>query len=87
MIIRLNINSNCKGLLFYNKNEDHISMPLLRYKTRLSEYEGEQLIAELRDNPDVSNIYLYKIKYLDGTISLLANANKPIGQLDCYEEF
>lgn len=89
MVIRLNIHSDCDGPLYYTtKNmgvETIVSLP--RYKTRLSEYESHNLIQKLKDDPSVEKIYLYKINYPDGSLSLFANPNEPIRQLECHEQY
>jgi hypothetical protein len=59
---------------------------LPKYHTRLSEYDAEKLIEQLKKDPTVDQIYLYKIIYKDGQISLLANPNKPIGEIKCEDE-
>lgn len=88
MIIRSSIDSNCKGRMYYtykSMGKDQ-KQYLPKYKTRLSEYDAEQLIADLRKDPSVRNIYLYKITYPDGKISLIANPNYPLGKLNCEDE-
>lgn len=87
MIIRSTIDSDCEGRLYYiakHMGEDTI-VYLPKYRSRLSEYDGEQLIKELRKDPNTKTIYLYKIKYKDGRISLIANPDKPIGSFYCEE--
>ena len=87
MIVRLNIDSDCEGTLQYtvrSMGQDTVVV-LPKYRTRLSEYDSEQLIQELQKDPTVESIYLYKITYPNGQISLLANPNKPIGKLECNE--
>lgn len=63
-----------------------IKQYLPKYRTRLSEYDAEKLIEELRKDPTVDQIYLYKIIYKDGKISLFANPNKPIGEIKCEDD-
>jgi hypothetical protein len=58
---------------------------LPKYRTRLSEYEAERLIRDLQKDPGTDNIYIYKINYPDGRISLIANPNKPLGKLMCED--
>ena len=58
---------------------------LPKHKTRLSEYNAELLIKELESDPLVKVIYLYKIIYNDGRISLIANPNKPLGPFNCED--
>jgi hypothetical protein len=88
MIIRNMIDSDCEGKLFYihtsmgNKNKQYLP----KYNTRLSEYESEQLIKDLQKDPSVKNIYLYKITYSDGRVSLIANPNAPLGKLICEDD-
>jgi len=88
MIIRSTIDSDCEGRLYYITKhmgkETVVHLP--KYKSRLSEYDGEQLIKELRKDPNTKTIYLYKIKYNDGMISLIANPDKPIGSFHCEEK-
>lgn len=88
MIIRSTINSDCEGRLYYIHSSmgKKIKQYLPKYKTRLSEYDAEQLIDELRKDPSVNQIYLYKVIYKDGKISLFANPNKPIGDLKCEDD-
>lgn len=88
MIIRSTIDSDCEGRMYYI----HTSMGkeykqyLPKYKTRLSEYNANLLIKDLQKDPKNTTIYLYKITYNDGSISLLANPNSPIGQLRCEDD-
>jgi|688.fasta_scaffold444266_3 hypothetical protein len=88
MIIRSTISSDCKGRMYYI----HKSMGkeykeyLPKYRTRLSEYDSEELIDSLRKDNSVKDIYLYKIKYSDGRISLLANPNYPVGKFFCEDD-
>lgn len=88
MIIRSNIDSDCQSRMYYTYKsmgkEQKEYLP--RYKTRLSEYESERLIENLQRDKTVTTIYLYKITYSDGTISLFANPNKPIGKLHCEDD-
>ncbi len=88
MIIRSTINSDCKGRLYYIHRSmgKSIKQYLPKYKTRLSDYDAEQLIESLQKDSSVTQIYLYKITYEDGRISLLANPNKPIGELKCEDD-
>lgn len=81
MIIRLNIDSDCGKNLYYTNMGKLTKIP--RYKTRLSEYEGEQLLKELQQDPNNRSIYLYTIKYPDGKMSIIANPNYPLGALVC----
>lgn len=87
MIIRSNIDSECEGRMYYtykSMGKEHREY-IPKYKTRLSEYEAERLIERLQKDPNVDKIYLYKIKYNDGRISLFANPNQPIGKLGCED--
>lgn len=88
MIIRSTIESDCEGRMFYihQSMDKKIKQYLPKYRTRLSEYDAEKLIEELRKDPTVDQIYLYKIIYKDGKISLFANPNKPIGTLECEDD-
>ena len=85
MIIRSSINSECDGRMYYtytsmgHKYKEYLP----KYKTRLSEYDAEQLIKDLQKDKSVKNIYIYKIIYPDGRISLIANANIPIEKFEC----
>lgn len=82
MIVRLNIDSDCDGILHYTKEKSTIY--LSKYRSRLTEYEGEQLIKEIKDiMPETQTIYLYTIRYPDGKVSVVATPDKPIGQLTC----
>jgi|688.fasta_scaffold163676_7 hypothetical protein len=87
MIIRTNIDSDCEDRMYYTYKsmgkEQKEYIP--KYKTRLSEYEAERLIERLQQDPTIDKIYLYKIKYNDGRISLFANPNHPIGKLSCED--
>jgi len=88
MIIRSTIDSDCDGRMYYtykSMGKEHKEY-LPKYKTRLSEYDAEKLIESLQKDKTVHNIYLYKITYKDGQISLLANPNKPIGKLQCEDD-
>lgn len=87
MIIRSTIESDCAGRMFYIHHSmgKKIKQYLPKYRTRLSEYDAEQLIKELEQDKTVQNIYLYKVIYRDGKISLLANPNVPIGPLECED--
>jgi len=88
MIIRTTIDSECNGRMYYTyysmgkKYKEYLP----KYKTRLSEYEAEQLVKKLEQDPSVVTIYLYKITFKDGRISLFAHPNKPVGQLECEDE-
>jgi hypothetical protein len=59
---------------------------LPKSRTRLSEYNTEIMIEELQKDPTVKTIYIYKVLYSDGTISILANPNKPIDLLRCEDD-
>lgn len=88
MIIRSTIDSECKGQMYYlhtNMGKTHKEY-LPRYKTRLSDYQSEQLIKDLQKDPNTRDIYIYKINYADGGISLIANPNKPLGKLMCEDD-
>lgn len=88
MIIRSTIDSDCVGRMYYThiENGKKYKEYLPKYKTRLSEYESEQLIKTLEKDPSTNNIYLYKILYSDGSISLIAKPNYPIGKIECEDE-
>lgn len=82
MIVRVSIDSDCEGLLTYKAEQS--SIYLSKYRSRLTEYEGEQLVKELKlNNPSLETIYLYTIKYPDGKVSIVAIPNNPIGKLTC----
>lgn len=82
MIVRVSIDSDCEGLLTYQTEQS--SIYLSKYRSRLTEYEGEQLVKELKsNNPSLATIYLYTIKYPDGKVSIVAIPNNPIGKLTC----
>lgn len=87
MIVRLNIDSDCKGRLYYNpKNMGKDTIVYLpKYRSRLSEYDAEELIKELQKDKNIKDIYLYKITYDDGRISLIANPDGPIGLFICED--
>lgn len=87
MIIRSTIESDCEGRMFYIHQSmgKKIKQYIPKNRTRLSEYNAEQLIKELEKDPSVKTIYLYKIIYKDGKISLLANPNQPIGSIECED--
>jgi hypothetical protein len=59
---------------------------LPKYRTRLSEYDAEKLIENLQKDTSVRDIYIYKITYSDGKISLIANPNYPIGKISCEDD-
>jgi hypothetical protein len=88
MIIRSTINSDCNGRMYYIHKSmgKEYKQYLPKYKTRLSEYDSDKLIENLQKDSTVDNIYLYKINYPDGRISLLANPNYPIGKLRCEDK-
>lgn len=87
MIIRSTIESDCDGRMFYIHHSmgKKIKQYLPKYRTRLSEYDAEQLVKELQQDTTIRDIYLYKVIYKDGKISLLANPNSPIGPLECED--
>jgi hypothetical protein len=88
MIIRSTIDSDCDGRMYYIHKSmgKEYKQYLPKYKTRLSEYDSNELIKNLQKDPTVKNIYLYKINYPNGMISLLANPNNPIGKLLCEDQ-
>jgi hypothetical protein len=88
MIIRSTINSPCDGRMYYlyksmGKQQREY---LPKSKTRLSEYNTDLMIQELQKDSSVKNIYVYKVKYDDGQISILANPNYPIDGLYCEDD-
>lgn len=88
MIIRSTIDSDCSGRMYYihsGKSGKKYKEYIPKYKTRLSEYEAERLIKTLQNDPTTDKIYLYKINYSDGKISLIANPNFPIGKIMCED--
>jgi hypothetical protein len=87
MIIRSNIDSECEGRMYYTYKSmgREYKEYLPKYKTRLSDYNAELLIKELQSDPSVKVIYLYKVIYTDGRISLIANPNNPIGPFNCED--
>lgn len=88
MIIRSSINSNCRGRMYYtykNMGKEYKEY-IPKYKTRLSEYDADQLIENLKRDVSIRDIYLYKIIYDDGNISLIANPNYPIGKISCEDD-
>jgi hypothetical protein len=87
MIIRSSIDSDCEGRMYYTYTSmgKEYKEYLPKYRTRLSEYNTEQLIQDLKKDPNVKDIYIYKVNYSDGRISLLANPNYPIGKLSCED--
>lgn len=88
MIIRSTIESDCEGRMFYIHQSmgKKVKQYLPKYRTRLSEYDSEKLIEQLQKDSTVDNIYLYKIVYKDGRISLFANPNYPIGEIKCEDD-
>jgi len=88
MIIRSTIDSDCEGRMYYIHQSmgKKIKQYLPKYRTRLSEYHAEKLIEELQKDSTVDSIYIYKIIYKDGKISLFANPNKPIGEIKCEDD-
>ncbi len=88
MIIRSSIDSECQGRMYYTYKSmgKEYKEYLPKYRTRLSEYNTEQLIEDLKKDPNVKDIYIYKVNYSDGRISLLANPNYPIGKLSCEDD-
>jgi hypothetical protein len=88
MIIRSTIDSDCEGKMYYIHQSmgKKIKQYLPKYRTRLSEYDAEKLIEELQKDSTVDSIYIYKIIYKDGKISLFANPNKPIGEIKCEDD-
>lgn len=87
MIIRSSIDSDCNGRMYYiyKSMGKEYKEYLPKYKTRLSEYDAEKLIESLRKDSAVKDIYIYKINYPDGRISLIANPNYPIGKISCED--
>lgn len=88
MIIRSVIDSDCQGRMYYtftSMGKEHKEY-LPRYRTRLSEYQSEELIKDLQKDSNNKNIYIYKINYTDGSISLIANPNNPLGKLMCEDD-
>lgn len=88
MIIRSNIDTDCKGRMYYtftNMGKKYKEY-LPKYRTRLCEYEAEQLIQDLKKDPSTKDIYIYRINYSDGRVSLIANPNNPLGPLMCEDE-
>lgn len=88
MIIRSTISGECRGRMYYvyKSMGKEYKTYLPKYKTRLSEYDAEELIDSLQKDPSVRDIYLYKIVYNDGRISLIANPNYPVGKFFCEDE-
>lgn len=88
MIIRSSINSDCNGRMYYTYKSmgKEYKEYIPKYKTRLSEYDAEKLIENLKKDVSVRDIYLYKIIYSDGRISLIANPNYPIGKISCEDD-
>jgi len=88
MIIRSTINSPCDGRMYYiyKSMGKEYKEYLPKSRTRLSEYNTEIMIEELQKDPTVKTIYIYKVLYSDGTISILANPNKPIDLLRCEDD-
>lgn len=88
MIIRSSIDTECNGRMYYTytsmgkKHKEYLP----KYRTRLSEYDAQQLINNLKKDPSVKDIYIYKITYPDGRISLIANPNSPLGKFDCEDD-
>jgi len=87
MIIRSTIDSECQGHLYYTYNSmgREYKEYLPKHRTRLSEYNADMLIKELLSDPTVKTVYLYKITYSDGRISLIANPNNPLGPFNCED--
>lgn len=88
MIIRSTINSLCDGRMYYTYKSmgKEYKEYLPKSRTRLSEYNTEIMIEELQKDPTVKTIYIYKVLYSDGTISILANPNKPIDLIRCEDD-
>jgi len=88
MIIRSTINSPCDGRMYYTYKSmgKEYKEYLPKSRTRLSEYNTELMIEELQKDPTVKNIYVYKILYHDGQISIIANPHKPIDLLRCEDD-
>lgn len=87
MIIRSVIDTECEGRMYYTYKSmgKEYKEYLPKYRTRLSEYNIEELIKDLQKDPNVRDIYIYKVTYKDGRISILANPNYPIGKLSCED--
>lgn len=88
MIIRSTIDSECENRMYYiftSMGKEHREY-LPKYKTRLSEYHSEQLIKDLQKDPNTKDVYIYKINYPDGRISLIANPNHPLGKFLCEND-
>ena len=88
MIIRSTIDSSCEGRMYYlyKSMGREYKEYLPKSRTRLSEYNTEMMIQELEKDPSVQNIYIYKVRYDDGQISILANPNYPIDGLYCEDD-
>lgn len=88
MIIRSTIDSDCQTRLYYTFKSmgKEYKEYLPKYRTRLSEYESEELIKDLQKDPNTRDIYIYKINYSDGSISLIANPNYPLGKFLCEND-
>ena len=88
MIIRSTIASDCNNRMYYiyKSMGKEYKEYLPKYKTRLSEYDAEELIDNLKKDSSIRDIYVYKIQYNDGRISLLANPNYPIGKFFCEDD-
>ena len=88
MIIRSTIDSDCQGKMYYtykSMGKDQKEY-LPKHKTRLSEYYIDKLINDLQKDPKTKDIYIYKVNYPDGRLSILANPNFPIGKLTCEDQ-
>lgn len=88
MIIRSCIDTECNGRMYYTYTSmgKKYKEYLPKYKTRLSEYDAEKLIESLKKDTSVQDIYIYKIIYPDGYISLIANPNSPLGKIACEDD-
>lgn len=81
MIIRVDIKTDCNRCLFYQNQQGWSRID--KQKSRLSEYEREELLKTINFDPSKDSVYLYKIIHPDGCFSVVSSLNKAIGQLSC----
>lgn len=81
MIIRVDIKTDCSDCLYYKDNREW--SVIHKSKTRLSEYEREELLKTINFDPAKDSVYLYRMIHPDGSVSLVYSINKAIGKLSC----
>ena len=74
MIIRVEIKTDCKQCLYYQNQQGWFKID--KHKTRLSEYEREELLKTIDFDPSKDSVYLYRIHHPDGSFSIVSSSEK-----------